>query len=73
MKNRKITGIMVCDPKGVIGLKGQMLWFYPKEFEYFYQIVKNNIIVMGHKTFDSLFPKILQNCICIVFSKNIPT
>lgn len=28
---------------------------------------------MGHKTFDSPPPKILQNCICIVFSKNIPT
>ncbi|ABE04114.1 diadenosine tetraphosphatase [Rickettsia bellii] len=73
MKNRKITGIMACDPKGVIGLKGRMPWSYPEEFEYFYQIVKNNIIVMGHKTFDSLPPKILQNCICIVFSRNTPT
>lgn len=35
MKNRKITGIMACDPKGVIGLKGQMPWFYPKELSIF--------------------------------------
>ena len=67
MKNRKITGIMACDPQGVIGNKGQMLWSYTKEFEYFYQTVKNNIIVMGRKTFDSIPTKILKNCICIVF------
>ncbi len=47
MKNRKIIGIMACDPQGVIGNKGQMPWSYTKEFEYFYQTVKNNIIVMG--------------------------
>ncbi len=73
MKNRKITGIMACDPKGVIGLKGQVPWSYHEEFEYFYQIVHNNIIIMGHKTFDALPSRISQNCICIIFSKNIPT
>ncbi|AAY60889.1 Dihydrofolate reductase FolA [Rickettsia felis URRWXCal2] len=72
MKNRKIIGIMACDPQGVIGNKGQMPWSYTKEFEYFYQTVKNNIIVMGRKTFDSIPAKILKNCICIVFSRNTP-
>lgn len=72
MKNRKIIGIMACDPQGVIGNKGQMPWSYTKEFEYFYQTVKNNIIVMGRKTFDSIPTKILKNCICIVFSRNTP-
>ncbi|MFV9873542.1 MAG: dihydrofolate reductase, partial [Rickettsia slovaca] len=72
MKNRKIIGIMACDPQGVIGNKGQIPWSYTKEFEYFYQTVKNNIIVMGRKTFDSIPTKILKNCICIVFSRNTP-
>nr|ALC77309.1 FolA [Rickettsia endosymbiont of Ixodes pacificus] len=72
MKNRKIIGIMACDPQGVIGNKGQIPWSYSKEFEYFYQTVKNNIIVMGRKTFDSIPAKILKNCICIVFSRNTP-
>lgn len=72
MKNRKIIGIMACDSQGVIGNKGQMPWSYTKEFEYFYQTVKNNIIVMGRKTFDSIPAKILKNCICIVFSRNTP-
>jgi dihydrofolate reductase len=73
MRNRKIIGIMACDPRGVIGNKGQMPWSYPKEFEYFYQTVKNNIIVMGRKTFNSIPPKILRDCINIVFSRNIKT
>lgn len=70
MNNRKIIGIMACDSAGVIGIKGQMPWSYPEEFAYFYRTVRDNIIVMGRKTFNSLPSKFLKECICIVFSRN---
>ncbi|HJD55458.1 MAG TPA: dihydrofolate reductase [Rickettsia endosymbiont of Pyrocoelia pectoralis] len=73
MNNRKIIGIMACDPLGVMGNKGQIPWSYSNEFEYFYQKVANNVIVIGRKTFDHIPAKILKNCICIVFSRKIPS
>jgi len=68
----RITGIMASDPQGVIGNDSGMLWNYPNEIQYFKQITKHEIIVMGRKTFVATPPSLFVDRTSIVFSKNHP-
>lgn len=67
----KITGIMACDPRGLIGNDNSLPWNYPKELEHFRHMVYGHIIIMGEKTFESVPKDILQGCQSIVFSKTL--
>lgn len=67
----KATGIMACTHGGVIGKEGKLPWNYPEEFKHFQKTTKNNIIIMGRKTFDEMSKTtLLNNRFAIVFTKN---
>jgi dihydrofolate reductase len=67
-----ITGIMACDPHGVIGKGNDLPWNYPEELAHFRRTVKGHIIIMGEKTFESIPNDILESCQAIVFSRTTP-
>ncbi len=65
----KITGLMACDPRGLIGKNGWIPWYYPQEFEHFKRTIGMSPLVMGFKTFESLPESILRDRRSIVFSQ----
>lgn len=53
-----IYAIVAMDPKGVIGFEGKMPWGrLPRDMKYFYDMTLNNMVVMGRKTFESIYKK----------------
>jgi dihydrofolate reductase len=65
----KITGIMACDPNGLIGKDSTLPWYYPEEFAHFRRIVYEQTIIMGVKTIESIPKDILDSCQVVVFSR----
>jgi dihydrofolate reductase len=72
MNNRKIIGLIACDPNGVIGNKGKLPWHYPEELAHFRSTTHKNIMIMGRKTFESIPEETLAERFSIVFSRKIP-
>jgi dihydrofolate reductase len=70
MENTKIIGLLACDPRGVIGNKGTLPWFYPKELDHFRRTTFGQIMIMGHKTFESIPSTTLKDRFNIVFSRH---
>lgn len=68
-KNRKITGLLACDPKGVIGKKGKLPWHYPEELDFFRTTTHHQIMVMGRKTYQAIPQETLKNRFNVVFSR----
>jgi dihydrofolate reductase len=66
----KITGIMTVSKNGVIGKGGTIPWRHKEDREFFQDKIKNNIIIMGRKTYDTL-PQIIIDLAAdaIVFSR----
>lgn len=60
---------MACDPNGLIGYQNTLPWDYPEELAHFRALTKNQILIMGRKTFDSLPADLPADRYCIVFSK----
>lgn len=69
MDNRKIVGLLACDPRGVIGKKGALPWSYPEELDHFRKTTYQQIMIMGRKTFESIPQAILKDRFNIVFSR----
>ncbi len=66
-----ITGLMACTEKGVIGSKRKIPWRYPDELKHFQEKTRNQIIIMGRKTFEAMSTlSLLQNRESIVFTRN---
>jgi dihydrofolate reductase len=53
-----------------IGMNGTIPWDIPEDLMYFKQLTKDNIVIMGRKTFDSLPVKPLPFRINIVITSN---
>jgi dihydrofolate reductase len=53
-----------------IGIEGKIPWNIPEDLAYFKQLTKDNIIIMGRKTFESLPIKPLPFRINIVITSN---
>jgi dihydrofolate reductase len=66
---RKITGIMACDPQGVISSHHQLPWHYPEDTQFYKNKIKQNIVIMGHTTYLDMDPSFFDAHYCIVFSK----
>lgn len=70
MDNRKIIGLIACDPRGIIGKKGVLPWSYPEELEHFRKTTFGQVMIMGHKTFQSIPQATLKGRFNIVFSRH---
>jgi dihydrofolate reductase len=65
----KIVGLMACDPCGLIGAQGNLPWHYPEETAHFRAVTKQQTLIMGRKTFESLPAALLLDRQYIVFSR----
>jgi dihydrofolate reductase len=61
--------IIAVSQNNIIGNNNKLLWNIPEDLKRFYNLTKNNIIVMGRKTFESI-GKPLKNRINIVITNN---
>lgn len=65
--------IYAASQNGVIGKNGKVPWDLPEDLKHFQQLTKNNVVIMGRKTWESL-PKDkrpLSNRLNIVISKTM--
>ena len=60
--------IVAFNKKNVIGNNNTIPWYVPEDLHYFKNVTKDNIIIMGRKTFDSLPNGPLKNRIHIVIT-----
>jgi dihydrofolate reductase len=51
-----IRAIVACDPTGLIGAGGAILWHYPADFAHFKARTMGGVCVMGRRTFESIPP-----------------
>lgn len=70
MEDRKVVGIMACDPSGVIGAGGGLPWQFESEMQHFLQVISGGVLIMGRKTFESLPQSLKDSHRCVVFSGN---
>lgn len=66
----KISYIVARDLAGGIGLKNSLPWHIPADLQYFKSITSGKPIIMGRKTFESLF-EALPNRLNIVVSSGV--
>lgn len=69
MYKHKITGIMACDPHGVIALNNKLPWHIPEEIEFFRKTINGQNIILGYKTFLEMPMEFFKNHFCVVFTK----
>ena len=66
--------IVATSKNGIIGKNGTLPWYIPEDIKYFHDITKNNICVMGRKSFDSFEkyePIFLQNRVIVVITSKL--
>lgn len=61
--------IIAITQNNVIGNNNNLIWNIPEDLKRFYNLTKNNIVVMGRKTYESI-GKPLKNRINIVISNS---
>lgn len=70
MKYFKNVSIIVAKSENnVIGANNELLWHIPEDLKLFKLLTKDNYIIMGRKTFESL-PKVLDDRIHIVLTRD---
>lgn len=67
-----ITLIVAKSENNIIGDKGRIPWYIPKDLKRFKELTTNNVVIMGRKTFESLPEEYrpLPNRINIILSKD---
>lgn len=63
--------IVACTTDRIIGHKNKIPWSIPEDMSHFREKTKNNIVIMGRKTFESI-GKLLKNRINIVITNSVP-
>lgn len=66
---REIIGIMACNQDYVISSNGELPWKCPDEIAFYRKMVRNQIVIMGYKTFIQLPQSFLEEHTVIVFSR----
>ena len=66
---REITGIMACDQHYVIANQGKLPWHCPEDITFYQKMIKNQIVIMGYKTYQKMPVSFFKNHTSVVFSK----
>ena len=66
---REIIGIMACNQDYVISSNGELPWKCPDEIAFYRKMVRNQIVIMGYKTFIQMPYSFLEEHTVVVFSK----
>ncbi|MFK7974086.1 MAG: dihydrofolate reductase [Rickettsiaceae bacterium] len=70
---RDIIGIMAATKKGVIGNNKRMPWNYPDERQNLIRMTKEQCVIMGRKTFESIPTNFYDDRTPIIFSRSQTT
>ena len=62
--------IVAFNKDGLIGVNNDLPWHLKDDLKRFQKLTKNNIVVMGRKTYDSLPKKPLPNRINVIITRN---
>lgn len=68
-----ISLIFAIDKNNLIGKGNDLPWYYPEDLKYFKEVTMNKTVVMGSKTFKSIFNRIgkpLPNRKNVIVSRN---
>jgi len=66
---RAIIGVMACDKHYAISYRGKLPWHCPDEIAFYRTMIKNQIVIMGRKTFDEMPDSFAEDHTVIVFSR----
>jgi len=66
---REIIGIMACNQDYVISSKGELPWKCPEEIAFYRKMIRNQIVIMGFKTFIQMPQSFLEEHTVLVFSR----
>ncbi len=66
---REIIGVMACDQNYVISNNGKLPWHCPEEIAFYRNMIKNQIVIMGRKTFNEMPASFAEEHTLIVFSR----
>ena len=72
---KRIIGVMACDPEGLVGNSktNKLPWSYPEDTFFWQNLVKGMPLIMGYNTFCNLPEKLLlENCIAVISTKQQP-
>ena len=69
MHNSKITGIMACDPHGVIALNNRLPWHYPEDVEFYRKTIYRQNVILGYNTFIEMPDAFFESHSGMVFSR----
>jgi dihydrofolate reductase len=67
----KITGILACDPTGVVGLKNGLPWNFPEETAHFRKVTKGQTIVMGRTSYAGFPESLLKHRQAFVVTRSV--
>lgn len=67
-----LNAILAHDDGFGIGINNKLPWHIKEDLAFFKKMTKNNTVIMGRKTFESLGNKPLPNRLNIVLSSQIP-
>lgn len=68
---REIIGIMACDQNYVISNNGKLPWHCPEETAFYRNMIRNEIVIMGRKTFNEMPVSFTEDHTVIVFSRTL--
>jgi dihydrofolate reductase len=60
---------MACDQHHVLANQGKLPWNCPEEVIFYKKMIKNQIVIMGYKTYQEMPVSFFENHTAIVFSK----
>ena len=66
---REIIGIMACNQDYVISSHGELPWKCPDEVAFYRKMVRNQIVIMGYKTYIQMPQSFFEEHTVIVFSR----
>ena len=68
---QRCIGILAMDPRGIIGLNGDLPWHIPDDLEHFRSATKDKVIIMGRKSYATFPKKLLKNRTAYVVSRTV--
>lgn len=69
MSMQEITLIVATEKNNYIGLDNELLWHLPDDLKFFKEKTKNQVVIMGRKTFESLSMRTLPSRTNVVISR----
>lgn len=61
---------MACDEQYAIAKQGKLPWYCPEDISFYRATIKNQIVVMGHKTYQQMPVDFFENHTTVVLSKH---